>query len=134
MADSSRKHDFDIAITSIKRQARKDRDRTAMPRPPALINLTHDADMGCYRWVGLATVEGHKPWTKIEMTETEYLRCRLLDTKGQLDQMTDACQERNRIIQEIEHLLYTTLDHVPLSREMGRKLHAIRTILDGNDK
>ena len=134
MADSSRKHDFDIAITSIKRQARKDRERTAMPRPPALINLTHDADMGCYRWAGLATVEGQRPWSKVEMTETEYLRYRLLDTKCQLNQMTDACQERNRIIAEIEVLLYGTLDHVPQYLEMGRKLHAIRTILDDNDK
>ena len=134
MADSSRKHDFDIAITSIKRHARQDRDRMAMPRPRALINLTHDADMGCYRWAGLATVEGHKPWTKVEMTETQYLRHRVLETQHQLDQTRGACQERNRIIQEIEHLLYGTLDHVPQYLEMGRKLHAIRTILDDNDK
>jgi len=134
MADSSRKRDFDIAITSIKRQAREARKREESPRPPALINMTHDSDMGCYRWVGLTTVEGHRPWSKVEMTETEYLRHRLLDTKCQLDQTRDACHQRNRIITEIEHLLYTTLDHVPLSREMGRKLRAIQTILDGDDK
>jgi hypothetical protein len=134
MADSSRKHDFDIAITSIKRHARQDRDRMAMPRPPALINLTHDADMSCYRWAGLATVEGQRPWTKVEMTETEYLRHRVLETQHQLDQTRGACQERNRIIQEIEHLLYTTLDHVPLAMNMGRKLRAIQTILDDDDK
>jgi hypothetical protein len=119
---------FREKITAIKRQTRERQAQHAPQRPLALKSLTHDVDWGCYRWSGSDTL--CKPGTKIAMTDLAYRKLRLAEAEYQRDLMQEMCSQRNAVIVELEHLLYTTLDHVPQYQKMGNKLRAIQTILD----
>ena len=125
---STSRNIFSEKITAIKREARERHAQYEPQRPLALKSLTHDVDWGCYRWSGSDTL--CKPGTKIAMTELEYQKLRRTEAEYQRDLIQDMCSQRNAVIVELEHLLYTTLDHVPEYQEMGRKLYAIRNILD----
>ena len=127
-SEQERRKPFAVAIDNIKKKAREDRECLVDPRPSELVNLTHDTDSGCYRWIGSHHERPY--WSVVSLSKEQYYKYRILETEHQRHHMAAVCTEKNHVIVELECLIYTVLDDTLQRQNMSRKLRAIQTILD----
>jgi len=124
--DAPSREQFKARVADIKQHARE--QSTRPERPSALNDLLHDVDRGGYRWTG--NDDDRVYWSMMPHTEVEYHRLRAVEIEYQCELARHACSTKNRIIADLEHLVYETLDTIPQYQDMGRKISAIQTILD----
>jgi len=126
--DAPSREQFKSRVADIKQHARERADEFKPTRPAALNNLLYDVNEGCYRWTGHNDDRAY--FSTEPLTQSEFHRLRAIEIYYQLDVARHACLTRNRIIADLEHLVYDTLDTIPQYQAMGRKISAIQTILE----
>ena len=94
-----------------------------------LNHFLYDIEWDCYRWVGYED-DDRAYFSMVPLTEGEFQRLRAIENEYQCEVARHACSIRNRIIADLEHLVYETLDTIPQYQAMGRKISAIQTILE----
>ena len=128
--DAPSREQFKARVADIKQQARE-RSVEGKPTRPAVLNhFLYDVEWDCYRWVGPIENADRAYFSMVPLTESEFHRLRAIEIEYQCELARHACSTKNRIIADLEHLVYETLDTIPQYQDMGRKISAIQTILE----
>ena len=127
--DAPSREQFKARVADIKQHARERSDEVRPTRPAVLNNFLYDVDWDCYRWVGHEN-DDRVYFSMAPLTEGEFQRLRAIEIEYQCELAHHACSTKNRIITDLEHLVYDTLDTIPQYQAMGRKISAIQTILE----